>query len=86
MTDDIQIACKTCRHADVVKDQFGKLDFNHRTCKRYPPVPVLLPAMNAQGQQVGVQLSSAFPTLKASDHCGEWATRGVVLAAGGDAA
>jgi len=59
--------CENCRHAFVVdaeKDQF--------TCKRFPPVPLLVPTTNALGEH-GLGVQTVSPPVNGADHCGEFA-------------
>lgn len=45
-------------------------------CRRYPPVPIVLPMVNALSGQAQITIQSAFPESLASQFCGEFNEKG----------
>ena len=67
--------CGICRFAAPARGNDGTLSFSHKVCKRYPPVPLLLPAPPPHGANI----QAMYPVVGSGDCCGEFASRADIV-------
>lgn len=70
-------ACGTCEYSELVQvigpDGSIVLGQSQRVCKRFPPVPVMVPI--PMGQQMGAGLRGVPPPVSDADFCYEYSER-----------
>lgn len=64
--------CGTCRFSVPAMGQDGKINFTSRVCRRFPPVPMMIPTPQ------GISMQFVWPQLDTSKNCGEWQGSGVI--------
>lgn len=60
----VQVKCVDCRF-------YLSKDLQAGFCKRYPPIPVVIPAIDNLGR-TGAQIQWSRPGVKPDDFCGEF--------------
>ena len=70
-------ACGTCEFSELVQvigpDGSIVVGSTQRVCKRFPPVPVMIPI--PMGQQMGAGLRGVSPPVRDDDMCYEYQER-----------
>lgn len=64
-----QACCAHCRFSVVQQlppPNLGKV----RQCKRFPPIPIVVPAR--MGNQMGMNIASMWPQVDETSHCHEF--------------
>ncbi len=60
--------CLSCKFSEFQADQTGRINFNAKICKRFPPSPIAIPTPH------GIQIVAAFPPANKGVRCHEFAT------------
>lgn len=67
--------CETCKYVNKVDaSEFGGVPMVGKklyVCKRFPPIPVMIPVQGDRGAGLGMQTTS--PVVNPEDYCHEWA-------------
>jgi len=70
-------ACEKCEFSELVQvigpDGSIQVGQSQRVCKRFPPVPVMLPI--PMGSQMGAGLRGVSPPVRDDDYCFEYQER-----------
>lgn len=61
--------CLSCVHAHPALAPTGEVDFSRKICKRFPPVPVVIPGPG------GPSMQACFPVVGKGVSCAEHAER-----------